>query len=177
MMDHHCQWIGNCVGFFNFKVYIHLLVNSFLNSLCSIVVSLQSYHLLFSNQTYHFLFTISFFPAVYVLFESGRLLNDCWQSLRENQTLIESFKHVKGPRLDLRLNLIRHFGSQAVFDWLLPRFVLKIQFELREKMIGLSAQIKQYTFADEYLFGKDDDDKVYDDKDDDDVKDDDDKLS
>lgn len=26
-MDHHCDWLGCCVGQFNYKLYIHILAN------------------------------------------------------------------------------------------------------------------------------------------------------
>jgi len=28
-MDHHCQWIGNCIGQYNSKTYLHFLLNIF----------------------------------------------------------------------------------------------------------------------------------------------------
>lgn len=31
-LDHHCNFIGNCVGQYNYKVYVHLLVNGFVHA-------------------------------------------------------------------------------------------------------------------------------------------------
>jgi len=138
MMDHHCEWVSNCIGFFNFKVYLHLLINVLLNSLFSIIITIINYSLLFTTKTYIFLFLFTFLPALYVVFESARLINDAYQALTHNQTLIESFKHVKGPSIDLRSNLIRHFGSDPNLSWLVPTFLDKKDgYLLEEKMTNL----------------------------------------
>jgi len=137
-MDHHCEWVSNCIGFFNFKVYLHLLINVLLNSLFSIIITIINYSLLFTTKTYIFLFLFTFLPALYVVFESARLINDAYQALTHNQTLIESFKHVKGPSIDLRSNLIRHFGSDPNLSWLVPTFLDKKDgYLLEEKMTNL----------------------------------------
>ena len=37
-MDHHCPWIGNCIGFNNHKFFIQMILYGFLNSLYFLVI-------------------------------------------------------------------------------------------------------------------------------------------
>lgn len=42
MMDHHCEWVGNCIGRYNNKLYLHLLINVFVH--CLIIACLILYN-------------------------------------------------------------------------------------------------------------------------------------
>ena len=36
-MDHHCDWLNTCIGQYNIKPFVHLIVNLFVNSFYTIV--------------------------------------------------------------------------------------------------------------------------------------------
>lgn len=44
-------------------------------------------------------------PVLFMLFETQRLLRDFYHMVKENKTLIESYKLVKGRRLNLKESL------------------------------------------------------------------------
>ena len=37
-LDHHCNFVDNCIGQYNFKMYVHLLVNSWIHAMVVILV-------------------------------------------------------------------------------------------------------------------------------------------
>lgn len=49
-MDHHCQWMGNCVGQFNAKSYCHFLVNVFAhNAIVLLYVFVGDFYAIVTN--------------------------------------------------------------------------------------------------------------------------------
>ena len=102
-MDHHCQWIGNCVGQFNCRPFLHYLVNLFIHAFV-IFGNVFVWNLfdVLTNTGRAVYLLILLIPVLFVLFETQRLLRDFFHMVKENQTLIESYKLVKGRRLNLK---------------------------------------------------------------------------
>jgi hypothetical protein len=87
-MDHHCNWVGNCIGQYNSKVYLHLLANIFIHCLVILINIASSYSTLFDTSQYSIYYLIVIVPVSYACFESYRLGSDFLQLVRQNQTLI-----------------------------------------------------------------------------------------
>ena len=42
-LDHHCEFVNNCIGQYNFKVYVHLLINGLLHGAIVTMIALWKY--------------------------------------------------------------------------------------------------------------------------------------
>lgn len=67
-MDHHCDWIDNCIGQFNSKVYLHFLVNFAIQSLLTIINVLSRFSKLFHNNNNEVYLLVIFIPSLYGLY-------------------------------------------------------------------------------------------------------------
>ena len=84
-MDHHCEWFGCCIGQFNGKIYLQALINIILMAIFYIIdrTSIWMWNIWHS---------ILMILAIFSIYQGGRLLRDYINSVKTNQTLIESYK-------------------------------------------------------------------------------------
>jgi hypothetical protein len=87
-MDHHCDWVGNCIGQYNSKVYFHLLVNTLFHSSMVLLIIIFNFRSLLDVTQYKIYYLILLIPMLYAVYESHRLIQDFWASVTKNQTLI-----------------------------------------------------------------------------------------
>ena len=87
-LDHHCHFVGNCIGQYNTKVYVHFLLNLFLHSLAIVIVAGVHYQGLLEFKSRQALFWLVLLPTLFALYETQRLLRAFWLTVKRNQTLI-----------------------------------------------------------------------------------------
>lgn len=155
-LDHHCNFIGNCVGYYNFKVYTHFLVHCCLHSLVVTIIIACNCNSLFSFNSVKAFYWLTLLPALFGIYENLRLLLAFKTTIDRNQTLIESYKQVRGPNRSPRYCFEEYFGKRPL-DWFLPSFANLKECDLLEPTFPLTQnqEVKDYTFADEYLYGSD----------------------
>lgn len=120
-LDHHCNFVGNCLGQHNSKVYVHLLLNALFHAIAETAVIAYHYASLLQFNNAHALFTLTLLPTLFALYESTRLLRAFHTTLKRNQTLVESYKRVRGPKTSLLSAMESYFGKKSLW-WLVPTF-------------------------------------------------------
>ena len=131
-MDHHCPWVANCIGFYNYKYFLNML---FYTSITTMQVAVTTFPLvqlpLYDN-------TVNYAAAYYVL--TTYILNAtlcliitgffCFHIylLMNNSTTIEYcekraetyvYPRLSPYNLTIRKNVIAVLGSN-VFTWFMP---------------------------------------------------------
>lgn len=131
-MDSHCFWINNCVGVNNRKFYIQFLLYSFLSSVMVALLFLDAvWNILFErNQARrawrHEYFWIIFWMNVtsgalgaYFSYHLWQLLQEQYESIKENQSFIDDLKDQYGEPNDVWSGLKMALGEDVYF-WLFP---------------------------------------------------------
>lgn len=91
------------------------------------------------------------------LYEAGRMLRGFVDFVRDNQTLVETYKGVAGIKKTSKNKLIEIFGSKPSFGWLLPTFPSTAHSDIYQPVQETGDRhSEEYTYADEYLYGPDD---------------------
>ena len=120
-LDHHCDFVGNCVGQYNFKVYVHLLVHTLFHTMTVTAITIWNWKDLLSFTSVKALFWFTILPGFFGIYESLRLLLAFKTTVERNQTLIESYKLVRGQKKTNLSSFESYFGQNRI-EWLFPTF-------------------------------------------------------
>ena len=99
-MDHHCDWLNTCIGQYNMRPFVHLIVNLFINSIYTIIVVIgfDISEIIMNSDRKIYLLVCLLLPSFFLGYETQRLIKDVWTMWKSNQTLVESYKNVYGKR-------------------------------------------------------------------------------
>jgi len=87
-MDHHCDFVGNCIGQYNYKVYVHLLINAFIHAFVVTCIIAWSWRGMIGLKGWNGFYWLLILPALFGMFETCRLLIAFKTTVVRNQTLI-----------------------------------------------------------------------------------------
>ncbi|EGR28075.1 hypothetical protein IMG5_183660 [Ichthyophthirius multifiliis] len=131
-MDHHCQWVDNCIGFYNYKHFFCMLfyatltlVFMFANYLNCYLDSFVSFEL---NYLELYLISLTFYFINLALVIVGFLIVFHIILIVNNKTTIEQSEKKKDQNeydMGFKQNFLSVFGKNA-FLWFLP---IDIQYE------------------------------------------------
>jgi hypothetical protein len=132
-MDHHCPWVGNCIGYMNYKFFLNMIFYAFANSLYFVYIfgdvikfliveeKIVSFKLIFFVVMYFFMIMIMLSLGLFNIFHLSIVV--------KNYTTFEFVTNIvrvgenpsKKSRYDISLwdNLTQVYGTNVLL-WLIP---------------------------------------------------------
>lgn len=151
-LDHHCEWLGTCIYATNLKLYVQCLVVGLIFAAWSLIMLVGCIPSVLRRECslpQAGIGGIISLLAIVCLLEMYRLLRDQYEALRLNQTLIESYKRIRGRQMSLLSNCQAMFGESFI-EWLTPTNskvranILEPTFSEDESLRGESELIKAF---------------------------------
>lgn len=130
-MDHHCVWIGNCIGHRNLKYFMQFTIYTCVAAAyLALLMAISFYQLLTARKPkqhmslpsykYAFLASIlAFVMGLIFAYFTWELCQEHLDSVEENQSSVDSLKKQFGAQQEFFDLCKVHFGSD-VYWWMIP---------------------------------------------------------
>eukprot|EP01017_Pseudomicrothorax_dubius_P027906 TRINITY_DN3271_c0_g1_i15.p1 TRINITY_DN3271_c0_g1~~TRINITY_DN3271_c0_g1_i15.p1 ORF type:complete len:290 (-),score=20.48 TRINITY_DN3271_c0_g1_i15:125-994(-) len=132
-MDHHCDWLNNCVGIGTIKLFYLFLVYTALHCFHTLTCLALEFGLTFHFRGSEILYELvidvqarkilgiafAFFGLFFLIFTLDFIYEQT-TCIFANQTIIDSEQNIRGSPRSKTANFSAVFGGEPSFRWLLP---------------------------------------------------------